>query len=86
MILQTVGRPKDMVEEKSARPTHAEGIGIYNGEQKRKRMKRRRRKGTGVMEEIKRRRVNLAETLKTCWRCVCDNRDHTMYGRMARNI
>jgi hypothetical protein len=45
-------------------------------------MKRRRRKESDVMEEIKRRRVGLAETLKTCWRCVCDNQEHKMYGRM----
>jgi hypothetical protein len=54
-----------MVEEKSARTSHAEGIGVYNEEEEGKRMKRRRRKRSGVMEEIKRRRDGLAETLKT---------------------
>jgi hypothetical protein len=47
------------LEEKSARPSHAEGIGVYNGEEEGKGMKSRRRKGSGVMEEIKRRRAKL---------------------------
>jgi hypothetical protein len=54
----------------------------FNGVEEGKKMKRRRRKESGIMEEIKRRRLAAKNLKNTCWWCVCDNPDHTMNGGM----